>query len=43
MNDNTTTMSPLILDSRDNAWMIAATALVLMMKPALAFSLWKFS
>ena len=34
MADGTT---ELVLDSGDNAWMIAATALVLMMTPALAF------
>ncbi len=33
----TTTSTELIFNSGDNAWMIAATALVLMMTPALAF------
>jgi Amt family ammonium transporter len=33
----TTTAAALVLDSGDNAWMLAATALVLMMTPALAF------
>jgi Amt family ammonium transporter len=40
MNTSTsmsTTAAPLVLNSGDNAWMIAATALVLMMTPALAF------
>jgi Amt family ammonium transporter len=33
----TSTAATLVLDSGDNAWMITATALVLMMTPALAF------
>ncbi len=37
MTTTTSTAAPLVLDSGDNAWMIAATALVLMMTPALAF------
>ncbi len=36
-NSSDTSSSGLVLDSGDNAWMIAATALVLMMTPALAF------
>jgi Amt family ammonium transporter len=35
--DNTTTNTTLVLNSGDNAWMMASTALVLMMTPALAF------
>jgi Amt family ammonium transporter len=42
MSDNSTsvdnsTTAPLVLDSGDNAWMMASTALVLLMTPALAF------
>jgi len=37
MDSNNTTSGELVLDSGDNAWMMASTALVLMMTPALAF------
>jgi len=37
ITSTTTVVAPLVLNSGDNAWMMASTALVLLMTPALAF------